>query len=303
MKLDKDRRRGVIGTILVHVTLLVFLLFVALRTPLPLPGEEGVEVNLGFDESGMGNIQSDEAPPKEEPQPQPQKVTPPPEIIEPEPEPVEEDIITQDIEEAPAIEEKEEKEPEPEPEEKPEEIKEVEPVKEEIIEKEPVEEIMDSIPLQNEPVEEEVVVEDPKPVVNKRALYTGSTSDGQGTSQGVTEGGGDQGKPHGYKESDKYDGKGGSGNGIQASLGGRGTLYLEKPSSRFTEQGKVVIDIWVDKTGVVKKAQVNTKGTNIIDPNLKKIAVDAAYNSKFTQDQSAVDLQRGTITYNFILMK
>ena len=304
MKLDKDRRRGLVGTIIVHAALLVFLLFVALRTPLPLPGEEGVEVNLGFDNQGMGNIQSEEAPPKEEPQPQPQKVTPPPPVEqEPEPEPVEEDIITQDTEEAPAIEEKEEQEPEKEPEEKPEENVKEEPVEEEVVEEEPEEEVVDSIPIQVDPVEEEIVVEDPKPVVNKRALYTGSTSDGQGTNQGVTEGGGDQGKPHGYKESDKYDGKGGSGDGVSFFLGGRGSLHLERPSAKFTEQGRVIVDIWVDKAGIVKRAQVNAKGTNIIDPNLKQIAIDAAYNSKFAQDPNADNLQRGTITYNFILMK
>ena len=56
MKVDKDRRRGMIGTITVHVLLLVFILLAALRTPLPLPGEEGVEVNFqtlnNFDCSG-----------------------------------------------------------------------------------------------------------------------------------------------------------------------------------------------------------------------------------------------------------
>jgi len=67
--------------------------------------------------------------------------------------------------------------------------------------------------VQDEPVED-IPVEEPKPVVNKRALYTGSSSDTQGTSQGITAGEGDQGKPHGYKESDDYSGQGGLGNGI-----------------------------------------------------------------------------------------
>ena len=178
------------------------------------------------------------------------------------------------------------------------------PIPEKIIEKEPIEEVVDSLLVQDELVEE-VPVEKPKPVVNKRALYTGSSSstDTEGTNQGITEGAGDQGKPHGYKESDDYTGQGGKGNGVSFNLGGRGYLFLEKPTAKFKEQGTVIVSIWVDKEGKVEKAQVRAKGTNILDENLKKIAVDAAYNSTFVKDNNAADLQRGTITYNFILMK
>ncbi len=300
MKVDKDRRRGMIGTITVHVLLLVFLLLVALRTPLPLPGEEGVEVNLGWDYQGAGDVQSDAPPPKSEPVPVQEKVVQPP--AEPEPEPVEEEIITQDIEEAPVIEEEVvEKEPEKEIEEEVIEEKKPDPIPEEIVEDKPVEEVVDSV--FTEEIVEEIPVEEPKPVVNKRALYTGNTSDTQGTNQGITTGAGDQGKPHGYKESEDYDGQGGSGNGISFSLGGRGSLFLEKPTAKFKEQGIVVVDIWVDREGNVKKAQVNRKGSNILDQNLQKIAVDAAYNSTFAKDNTATVLQRGTITYKFVLMK
>ncbi len=300
MKVDKDRRRGMIGTITVHVLLLVFLLLVALRTPLPLPGEEGVEVNLGWDDQGSGDIQSDAPPPKSEPVPVQEKVIQPP--VEPEPEPVEEEIITQDIEEAPVIEEEVvEKEPEKEPEEEIIEEKEPEPQTEEIVEDKPIEEVVDSV--FTEEIVEEVPVEEPKPVVNKRALYTGSTSDTQGTNQGITTGAGDQGKPHGYKESDDYTGQGGAGDGISFSLGGRGSLFLEKPTGKFKEQGTVVVSIWVDREGNVKDARVKAKGTNLLDQNLRKIAVDAALNSTFAKDNAAAELQRGTITYNFILRK
>jgi hypothetical protein len=78
---DKDRRRGIIGTTVVHLLLIVALLFLALRTPLPLPGEEGVEVNLGYDDMGMGDIQTESPPLQTETQaPMPQQ-----EITEPEP--------------------------------------------------------------------------------------------------------------------------------------------------------------------------------------------------------------------------
>jgi colicin import membrane protein len=300
MKLDKDKRKGLIGTIIIHLVLLVFLLAMALRTPLPLPGEEGVEVNLGFNDQGYGQVQSEVPPPVDKPVPVKEKIVQPP--ADPEPELVEEEILTQDTEEAPVIEEETEEKTEEKKEEDPKEEEIKDPIPEEEVDEESVEEIVDSVYTQEE-VAEEIIVEDPKPVVNTKALYKGSTSNDQGTNQGITQGAGDQGKPHGYKESDEYDGRGGSGNGVSFYLGGRGSLHLEQPTAKFNEQGTVVVSIWVDQDGVVKKAQVSAKGTTVLDQNLRKIAVDAAYNSTFAKDNAAAEQQRGTITYNFILMK
>jgi outer membrane biosynthesis protein TonB len=295
---DKDRRRGIIGTTIVHLLLIVALLFLALRTPLPLPGEEGVEVNLGYDDMGMGDIQT-ESPPlqTETPPPMPQK-----EVTEPEPVIEEEEIITQDIEETPVIEEEKieeiKEDPEPEPEEI---IEEITETQEEIVE-EIIEKTVDSSLLYTEKVVEKTVL-DPDPVVNEKALFTGSSQNTSGTNQGIAGGAGDQGKPHGFENSNKYDGQGGLGNGISFSLGGRGSKFLDKPSANFKEQGTVKVDIWVDRNGNVKNAAVNRKGTNIIDPAMHQIAINAAKNSTFAEDPKALELQRGSITYNFILMK
>jgi len=295
---DKDRRRGIIGTTVVHLLLIVALLFLALRTPLPLPGEEGVEVNLGYDDMGMGDVQT-ESPPlqTETTPPMPQQ-----ELTEPEPVVEEEEIITQDIEETPVIEEEKieevKEDPEPEPEEI---IKEIPKPQEEIVE-EIIEKPVDSSLLYTEKVVEETI-HDPDPVVNEKALFTGSSQNTSGTNQGIAGSAGDQGKPHGFENSNTYDGQGGLGNGISFSLGGRGSKFLDKPSANFKEQGTVKVDIWVDRNGNVKNAAVNRKGTNIIDPAMHQIAINAAKNSTFAEDPKALELQRGSITYNFILMK
>jgi TonB family protein len=301
-KIDKDKRRGIIITVIVHTLVFVSLFLIALRTPLPLPGEEGVEVNLGFTATGQGNIQSDAPPPQALPTPPPVK-----QQSQPEPEPVveEEEIIEQNIEEAPVLEEVTE--------EKPEEPKEKEKVPEKEKEKttEPIDKIKETTEEQpvdttfvTEEIPEEVPVSEPEPVVNQRALFKGTTtSDTQGTNQGITGGIGDQGKAEGDKDSNKYDGRGGKGNGPSAYLGGRGSLYLEEPGTDFKEQGDVVIEIWVNRDGIVKNAQVKRKGTNILDDHLKQIAINAAMNSKFERDPQADELQRGTITYKFVLLK
>lgn len=296
MAIDKDKRRSAIITTVVHLLILLSLVFLALRTPLPLPGEEGVEVNFGYDETGYGDIQSDQAPPISQPTPPPQQQ----EVQQPEPEPViEEENLTQDIEEAPVLEEKKETKPE-EPKEKPEPEKPKETPKpvekpEELIEEKPV----DSTFIAEEAVVEEVEVA-PKPVVNQKALYKGTSSNKTGTNQGISEGPGDQGKPQGFKDSDKYDGRGGKGNGPSFFLGGRGSKYLETPPTKFDERGTVIVDIWVDREGNVKRAQVKAKGTTVVDPSVRQIAIDAALNSTFVKDAQAVELQRGTITYTFV---
>lgn len=87
-----DKGVAIVGTIAVHALVLLVLFLMAFRTPLPLPGEEGVEVDLGMMDQGMGNIQPEKpaipmaAQPKQE-----QSQT-------------KEDIVTQNDEEAPAIE-------------------------------------------------------------------------------------------------------------------------------------------------------------------------------------------------------
>jgi TonB family protein len=57
---DKNRFYGIIGTISFHVILLLIFIFCGFTTPLPLPEEQGVEVNLGNSEEGMGEIQPEQ---------------------------------------------------------------------------------------------------------------------------------------------------------------------------------------------------------------------------------------------------
>jgi len=297
---DKDRRRGVIATTLVHLLLLVALIFMALRTPLPLPGEEGVEVNLGYDDQGYGDIQSETPAPIKQPTPPPPQKK---QVIK-EPEPVKEDkIVTQDIEETPKIEEnkiEEKKEAVKKPEEIVEEKKQPEPEKE-IVEEKPVEKPVDSTLLTKFEEIVEEPAEEPKPVVNERALYKGSSkSSTDGTNQGVKPGVGDMGKPQGYKESDNYDGRGGKGNGPSYGLGGRGYLLLDEPPSTFNEVGEVKVTIYVDREGKVVDARIDYSGTNILDQRQRQQAIEAALNSKFERDPNAPERDRGWITYKFI---
>lgn len=57
---DKNSFYGIIGTISFHLILFLMFFLFGFSTPLPLPEEQGVEVNLGNSDEGMGTIQHEE---------------------------------------------------------------------------------------------------------------------------------------------------------------------------------------------------------------------------------------------------
>ena len=248
-KEKKDRGIAIVGTIVVHALVVLVLFLMAFRTPLPLPGEEGVEVDLGMMDQGMGNIQPEKPaiPMAAQPQQEQNKSK--------------EEIVTQNDEEAPAIE-------------KPKNIK---------------------------PKQETKPVEEPKPTVNQKALFKGSNNPQAGGSEGITGQPGDQGKPNGLAGIKKYDGNGGKGNGTGYDLGGRGAKSLHRPDDDFTEEGRIVVDIWVNRAGQVVRAEVATKGTDIINNAMRQKAIQAARRSTFASDPDAPEEQHGTITYTFVI--
>ncbi|MBQ8222043.1 MAG: energy transducer TonB [Bacteroidales bacterium] len=251
---NKNKIYGAVTTIVFHAIAFVLLLVLCFRTPLPLPGEAGVEIDMGMYAQGMG-FESSQDEEIVEDIPEEQQVPEEPEV--------EEEILSED-EDIPALEE--------ETEEKPEEI--VEEVQEEVVEE--------------------------KPVVNQRAMFQAPKVKKEPSSQGNTEDTGDQGKDNGLKGIDRYEGNGGSGGGPSYDLGGRGAKSISTPSRDFSEEGKVVVDIWVDKEGRVQRAEIG-KGTTIANSSMLNSAKTAALNSIFNKDDKATDLQKGTITYTFII--
>ena len=245
----KDKGIAIAGTIVVHALVLLVLFLMAFRTPLPLPGEEGVEVDLGMMDQGMGNIQPEKPaiPMAAQPQQQQNKSK--------------EDLVTQNDDEAPAIEK----------------------------------------PKNTKPKQETKPVEEPKPTVNQKALFKGSNNPQAGGSEGITGQPGDQGKPNGLAGIKKYDGNGGKGNGTGYDLGGRGAKSLHRPDDDFSEEGRIVVDIWVNRDGQVVRAEVATKGTDIINNAMRQKAIQAAKRSTFASDPDAPEEQHGTITYTFVI--
>lgn len=274
----KDKIKASIGAVIFHLLLLLALIFLGLSTPLPLPEEEGVEVNLGYSDMGSGNKQAQL--PKEEvspPAPQPQQESSSSD---------EEELVEDIANEAPNIQEKPAEEP-----------KKIEKPKEEIKEEQEIveektQEIVKETPKEVEP--------EPEPVVDPRLLYTGKKDNTGESAEGDDKVAGDKGKETGDPNSQGYEGLGGQGNGVSYSLGDRKAKSLPKPVYNSEDQGKVVVSIWVNKMGQVTRAEIQQKGTNVTDINLRKMAKEAALKAKFSADPEAAEIQKGSITYHFI---
>ena len=56
----KSKRKGIIGTILFHILLLVAFLFMGLTYQDPPPAEEGISINFGFTDEGLGEIEPED---------------------------------------------------------------------------------------------------------------------------------------------------------------------------------------------------------------------------------------------------
>jgi len=98
---DKDKRRGFIGTVLIHLLLLLAFIFFGLTTPLPLPEEEGIVINFGTSEEGFGEVQPEEVTSSEEtPESMENQIN---ETATEEVSQSKEEVVTQQIEEAPFV--------------------------------------------------------------------------------------------------------------------------------------------------------------------------------------------------------
>lgn len=76
---------------------------------------------------------------------------------------------------------------------------------------------------------------------------------------------------------------------------------LPKPAYQVQEAGVVVVTIWVDQYGAVKKAQAGAPGTTVNSSKLLQAAREAALKARFNMSAEAPVMQEGTITYVFKL--
>ena len=264
----KGRVIGGVATVLYFVVLILLFLLVQFRQELPDPAEGGLMINFGnVDEAAALNDEIADARQQEQQTPKVES---------------EEEQMTQDFEEAPVIKQEakrkvekpktEKKTPQPKP---------------------------NPQPPAEKPRE-----------VNRRALFPGRTAGSTAASDGTGKGTGNQGNLAGTANG-SFNGSGtgtggtGPGNGApgtggQASLSGR-TLAgaLPRPDYGARDEGRVVVEITVDRNGRVTSASYRSSGSTTNNSTLVAAALRAARNARFNVDDNAPLSQRGTITYNF----
>lgn len=274
------RSRSIILSVLVHAFIFLVLLFTVMKTTIPpfpeAGGSGGVIVNIGYLDEAGGLIQ---------PVSENTTVNPSVTAVQPQTQ-QEENYATQDMEESPIVKEKKD-------------------VKKDVVK--PV-----TTPINSPKVEKKAV--EPVRTVNTKALYQGKNNNSK--SQGTGVGEGDQGDPLGDPNS-KYTGKNGngsgvgqgdgtgdgsgSGKGVSFSLAGRKMVRTPQINDRSQETGKVVVDITVDKDGNVVAAIPGGRGSTTTSAYLMRLAKDAAMKAKFNPSPDGADIQKGTISFIFLV--
>ncbi len=271
---------GAVGTIAVHLLLLLAILFFGLRSVLPQE-EEGLTVNYGNADSGEGLFEpapiSDVA--KELEQLTPQEASVPDASA-----PSLNEQITQDTEESLEVKKQREEA----------QRRERERLAEEKRKRE------EQARLEKERLEREEKIK--KAASTAQNAFSGTAGKGTDTgakSQGIAGGTGNQGKTDGVADSKNYSG-GGSGNSSY-SLNGRSISgTIPKPAYQQNIEGIIVVTIEVDASGKVLSAKSGARGTTIGDATLRKAAEQAALKAKFNKIGGTA-VQTGTITYKYSL--
>ncbi len=154
----------------------------------------------------------------------------------------------------------------------------------------------------------------PSPIVNpnpaprkpKLPLYkggngnggNGATEDNGYRNQGYKPGNGDAGSPDG--KSDAYGNSPGGRSGVSVvrGLSGRRIIHFPNMTDDFNENAKVYVDIKVDASGKVTEAGI-ARGTTTSNSSLRNIAIQKAKELKFPPSQA--DVESGTILFVFVL--
>jgi len=303
----KLNRRGLIATIVYHTLLILLLVFAGLTFPDPPPEEEGILVNFGTDETGLGDFepmgddqqagdpeqeitQAAEEPSEEYVEPVEEST---PAYTPPDPTPIDQ---TQDVEEV-----KVKEKPKPTPEE-------IERQRQVELEKQRVAEVerqrIEQERIEREEREEKERIEREQQARAEQLNNMGRDAFGnQGVgetegSEGITQGSGNQGVTNGSPDADRYGTGGGLGDGI--TVGGLGSRKGSVPKPNLarcevTQRIVIQVDIQVDRDGKVVSAVMAT--STFSDKCIHDMVIEAAKKSRFSPDQSASFRQTGWIKY------
>lgn len=277
------------------LSVLLLLLFYIGMTYMDPPIENGISVNFGTMDFGMGDTQ-----PKEKIRSEPLEIPEPPNVQEEQveatvPEEVKEvvekerpteKVLTQESEESIVIKQQQEAKR-----------------KAEAAAKEAKAEA-DRIAREQREAEEKKIKEQEAKKAELDKLMGGlNKSDGTASgSEGDDNRPGDKGQPDGDPYATSYYGSPGSGSGTGGyGLNGRSLVSKGAVQQECNQEGRVVVKIVVDRSGKVISATPGVKGTTNNDPCLLEPAKRTAFMHKWNLDSNAPNQQIGFVVVNFKL--
>lgn len=278
------------------LSVLLLLLFYIGLTYLDPPIENGITVNFGSMDVGMGNQQPKE---KIRSQPAPTKEIVEEEVVEEKETSPPDEVAKEEVTEAPS-----EKVLTQETEES---IK----IKQQQAAKRKAEEAARKAKAEAERKErekreaEERARQEREAKKKKLDALMGGLNNSDGTatgSEGDDNRPGDKGQPGGDPYATSYYGTPGSGSGTGGyGLNGRSLVSKGKVQQDCNQEGRVVVRIVVDRNGKVIKATPGVKGTTNNDPCLLDPARKTALLHKWNLDSKAPSQQVGFVVVNFKL--
>jgi colicin import membrane protein len=285
-----EKGKGVVGAIIFHAVLIAILIIAGI-TSTPPQIEEGLLVNFGTDDFGSGLVEPSQASAQES-APPPQPSTPVAATSQEKP------VDTQEYdEEAPPV--KKVTQTDPDAERKRQEALEAEKKRLEAVEAERQRQLA-------EEAERKRIEEEERKAQAARDRISGALSGAntatKSTGEGTKTGTGNEGVKTGSVDATvRGDGSGLGTKGLSYDLAGRTAQSLPPPKYELQVEGIVVVEITVDRAGKVTAANPGVKGSTTLDENLLRVAREAALLARFDAKPDAQILQKGTITYHFIL--
>jgi TonB family protein len=257
----KEEKKSFAITSVLFVLLFILFFFVGLHYLDP-PPENGIAINFGTTETGMGNLQPTEA---IQSAPTQATSTPTPSSND--------NVLSQDIEDAVVLKKTKSKE-----------------TAKTVTEDKP----------QTKPAPKQTISKSASDALS--SLINGPKSDGKATGgEGDDKTPGDKGNPNGSIYATSYYGTGGgSGSGKGWGLNGRKLSNSGKEVQKCNESGTVVVQITVNRSGNVIAAKY-AQGTTNTNPCLVEPALATARKYKWQPDADAPETQVGFIVVNFKL--
>lgn len=279
----ENKRKGLIFSVVFHTLIIFIAALYGFKYQVPPPEPGGILVNLGIPDVGQGTENAAESSPaepvKEVEEKQQEEATPPP---KPQPKveekPVQKKVKTTEDPAAAALRKKQQEEARKKAE-------------EERIRKEAEAEA-------KRKAEEERKRKEAEAQRLKDQIAGGLSGSGKG--KGNTGKPGNQGDPNGDPNASALEGISSGAGVVGGGLSGRGVMRKGPAiKDNSQEQGTVVLEVCVDRSGRVISAEYLLKGSTTADSRLIRLAKQNAFAWQFSEGN--VDKQCGTIRYEFRL--